>query len=59
MADDIGNFLSSLAGKRIPGGCPTCNAEQMVTERSPGVWVLTVAHDAQCTVLRASKAVTN
>jgi len=45
---DLAAFFNSVAGRRIPGGCPTCTAEQVVTEREPGVWVLVIAHDRSC-----------
>ncbi len=59
MADPIGPFFSSLAGKRIPGGCPECDAEQRLEEVAPNVWSLVIGHDDECPVLRAKKAGAN
>lgn len=53
MSGDLSTLFASLADKRIPGGCPTCNAEQTVAERAPGVWMLTVAHDDHCPAWRS------
>lgn len=46
-------------GKRIPGGCDQCEAYQIVESVSPGVWHLAIRHDADCPILRASRAGTN
>lgn len=54
MMDGLDNFLGSLADKRIPGGCATCEAEQVLTERMPGVWLLTIAHEDGCQQLRSA-----
>lgn len=54
MADNLGRFLASLAGKRIPGGCAKCNAEQRLDEQEPGIWRLVVAHEENCPVWRVS-----
>jgi hypothetical protein len=56
MVDPIGPFLSSLAGKRIPGGCSDCEAEQRLDEVVPNCWSLVIAHDDDCPVLRSSTA---
>ena len=59
MADPFRLLFDSLADKRIPGGCSTCDAEQRLEEVAPNVWSLVVCHDDRCPVLRAHKAVTN
>lgn len=38
-------------GDRVPGGCESCEAFQIVTPISPGVWSVTVHHDTGCPVL--------
>jgi hypothetical protein len=58
-ADPIRSFFTSLAGKRIPGGCRECDAEQRLEEVAPNVWSLVIGHDDYCPVLRAMKAGTN
>jgi hypothetical protein len=50
------DFLSSLAGKEISGGCETCDAYQTVREVQPGIWSLTVHHDDDCPEWRARNA---
>ncbi|MFD7246968.1 hypothetical protein [Streptomyces massasporeus] len=42
-----------LDGAVIPGGCDVCDAEQRMTQISPGLWRLTVSHDNWCPVLAA------
>lgn len=59
MTDPIRPFFDSLAGKRIPGGCAECNAEQCLEELTPNVWSLVIAHDARCPVLRTAEAGSN
>jgi hypothetical protein len=55
----VTDFLSSLAGKQIPGGCATCDAYQTVREVTPGIWSLTVHHDDECPEYRVRKAGSN
>lgn len=52
MPDALGRLLSSVAGKRVPGGCDQCEAEQVLEEVGTGVWVMTVIHDDGCTFYR-------
>jgi len=52
MADPLRPFLDSLTGKRIPGGCTDCEAEQRIEEVAENVWTLVIAHEDQCPVLR-------
>lgn len=59
MADPIRPFFDSLAGKRIPGGCDQCDAEQRLEEVAPNMWSLVIGHSDGCPVLRATKAGTN
>ncbi len=59
MTEPIRPFLDSLAGKRIPGGCPQCEAEQRLDEVSPNTWALVVAHEGTCPFMRAMEAETN
>ena len=59
MTDPIRPFFDSLAGKRIPGGCAECNAEQRLEELVPNVWSLVIAHDDWCPVLRSQEARSN
>ena len=53
---DPDDFLRSLEGDEIPGGCDQCNAVQRTTEVIPRVWSVIVAHDDDCPVLRIKKA---
>lgn len=55
MGGDLTAFLSSLADRVIPGGCPTCPAEQLVRRTETGDWVLVIAHDESCPAYRARK----
>jgi hypothetical protein len=59
MAANIDVFFESLAGKRIPGGCPKCSAEQVLEQAEPGRWLLVVAHEDDCAELRAQCAELN
>jgi hypothetical protein len=56
MIDPIRPFFDSLAGKRIPGGCPDCDAEQQLEEVAPGMWQLVIGHDTRCPFYRAEVA---
>ncbi|HEY5161109.1 MAG TPA: hypothetical protein VII83_08600 [Gaiellaceae bacterium] len=49
----IARQLGPLDGKRIPGGCDTCNAYQTVEPIAAGVWKTTVHHDEWCPTLAA------
>ncbi len=44
--------LAALAGQRLAGGCEDCNAEQVLSEHSPGVFVLEIRHDPTCPTYR-------
>jgi hypothetical protein len=59
MTDHIRPFFASLAGKRIPGGCPDCDAEQRLEEVAPNAWSLVIGHDDDCPRWRAMHAETN
>lgn len=59
MTDPVRPFFDSLAGKRVPGGCGDCSAEQHLDEVAPNVWVLSVGHKPGCPTPRASRAVLN
>jgi hypothetical protein len=56
MTDALGPFFESLAGQEVPGGCDQCDAIQVVTEATRGVWVLDIRHEDECPVLRVRKA---
>jgi hypothetical protein len=47
--------LGPLDEERIPGGCDKCNSFQMVELSGPGVWMLTVYHNDDCSFLKAQK----
>jgi hypothetical protein len=51
--------FSGVAGREIPGGCEQCDAFQVMTEATEGVWSLVVHHDDWCPFLRARKAEAN
>ncbi len=40
--------LAALTGQRLAGGCDDCNAEQVLAEHAPGVFVLEIRHDPTC-----------
>lgn len=42
-----------LDGKRVPGGCDTCNAYQTVEAVMAGMWQISVHHDPGCPTLAA------
>jgi hypothetical protein len=47
-------LLGPLDGARIPGGCDSCNAFQVVRPGVvPGAWNVTVHHDDWCPFLAA------
>lgn len=39
--------LRDLVGRRVPGGCPDCDAYQVMAEED-GVFLLAVHHDDTC-----------
>jgi hypothetical protein len=50
----VAEALRALDGERIPGGCDSCDAYQVVvapTLGHPNVAVLNTFHDADCPVL--------
>lgn len=51
----IARRLGPLDGKRIPGGCETCDAFQTAESVSAGVWKITVHHDEWCPTLAANE----
>lgn len=53
---ELDDLLRQFAGEPIPSGCDYCNADQLLEELSPGMHVLTVRHDDDCPVLRASRS---
>lgn len=50
--------LAAMDGARIPGGCDSCDAYQVVNaaQGHPNVHVLSVYHDDDCPRLAAMKA---
>jgi hypothetical protein len=50
------DFLKSLEGREVPGGCDQCNAVQRSVEVMPRVWSVIVAHDDDCPSQRTKKA---
>jgi hypothetical protein len=55
----LDDLFAQIEDQPFPGGCEHCDALQTVREESPGVYVLTVAHDDWCPALRAMKAGSN
>jgi hypothetical protein len=47
----IARQLGPLDGKRIPGGCETCNAYQTIEPVEAGMWMINVHHDEWCPTL--------
>lgn len=43
----------------IPGGCEVCDAFQVMERLGDGMWVMHVAHDEWCPVLKAMHAGAN
>jgi hypothetical protein len=56
MSAGIDAMLAPLAGKRIAGGCDSCDAYQTVRAVEPGLWTVTVHHDDWCPLLAAIEA---
>jgi hypothetical protein len=52
-------LFRKVAGQQIEGGCDMCDAYQTVEAVSPGVHSLTIHHDDDCPILRASRAKRN
>lgn len=50
MTDHLAADLSPLLGKRIPGGCPNCDAYQTVYRIEEGHWKMTTHHDDWCPI---------
>lgn len=46
--NSIRQYLASLDGARIPGGCDDCDAYQTVDATHAPLFVLNVHHDATC-----------
>lgn len=55
MDDFLRKLAADLAGAVLPGGCNRCDAEQVLTEELPGVFILTIRHDDDCPVLAAKR----
>lgn len=45
-------FFKPVEGIEIPGGCPDCDAVQVVDRIGPNVYGLTVRHDDTCPTYR-------
>ena len=50
--------IAALDGARIPGGCDSCDAEQVVQAHARGadIHMITIRHDDGCPRLAAMKA---
>jgi hypothetical protein len=57
--NDLEDFFEQIEDEPIRGGCSQCDAFQVLTEASAGVWHLVVHHDDGCSVLRATRAEAN
>lgn len=49
-------LFGPLDGARIPGGCESCDAYQVVRPAVAGVWHIDVRHDDDCPFLAAHEA---
>jgi hypothetical protein len=52
-------LFGQMAGQQIPGGCDMCDSYQTVEPVSEGVHSLTIHHDDDCPILRASRRGSN
>jgi len=48
---EAANLFGPLDGKRIPGGCDSCDAYQSVVPKAAGMYVIQVHHDEWCPFL--------
>lgn len=48
------SVLEALVGRRLPGGCDDCDAYQAVERIDGALYVLTVHHNPDCSVLTPS-----
>jgi len=46
--DPIGQLLGQFIGRRLPGGCDSCDAYQEVIEHEPSIYILRIFHDDWC-----------
>lgn len=46
------SLLEQLAGKRVRGGCPDCDAYTDYVKRGRGIFVARIQHDVTCPLLR-------
>lgn len=51
----LNSTLDAMTGHRMPGGCDDCNAYQVMTCKSDGVYELQVHHDDTCPFYRGLK----
>jgi hypothetical protein len=47
--------LESMTGRRLPGGCESCDGYQVLSRCADDLYVLTVHHDSNCPVLTAAR----
>ncbi len=54
----VSQAIAALDGARVPGGCDTCDAYQVVQAKvgHPNVHIVNVHHDDWCPVLRRAQA---
>ncbi len=45
---DTHSHLDTMTDRRLPGGCDDCDAYQVVSKASEGVYLLEVHHDRSC-----------
>lgn len=50
--DSLAPILAHFTGRKIPGGCPDCDAFQTVDTSQAPVFVLQVHHDDTCPTYR-------
>ncbi len=48
---EVAGILGPLDGKRIPGGCGSCDAYQCIEPVIAGVWRVAIYHDEDCPLL--------
>jgi len=53
---DTDDLFAHIEDEPIPGGCPSCDAYQSLSEVEAGVWSLVIHHDDWCPFLRARES---
>lgn len=55
----LDDLLGQIEDEPVPGGCPRCDAYQVLQVVGPGVFVMKVVHDDWCEEFRAMHSRSN